>query len=99
MEEVAENPVDKVDCGWAEEKELAARVFRLIPAMNFLSKSLSMAVRLPSGVERLAESRSMLDKKLCELFMVVAGKEVAEKEVAEKSVSLSWNSSNTALVL
>ena len=57
----------------AEEKELSARVFRLIPAMNFLSKSRSMAVRLPSGVDRLAESRSMLDKTLWELFMVVVG--------------------------
>ena len=73
--------MDKVDCGWAEEKELAARVFRLIPAMNFLSKSRSMAVRLPSGVERLAESLSMLDKKLWELFMV------ARQEVAVESES------------
>ena len=80
-DEVAENPVDDTaDWAWlpAEEKELSARVFRLIPAMNFLSNSRSMAVRLPSGVERLAESRSMLDKKLLELFMV-AGQEVAEK--------------------
>ena len=57
----------------AEEKELSARVFRLIPAMNFLSKSRSMAVRLPSGVDRLAESRSMLDKTLWGLFMVGVG--------------------------
>ena len=47
-----------------EEKVLSGRVLRFIPAMNFLSKSRSMAVRLPNGVERLAESRSMLDKKL-----------------------------------
>ena len=75
--------MDKGDCDFAtwedpaEEKELSARVFRSIPAMNFLSKSRSMAVRLPSGVDRLAESRSMLDKKLWELFMV-GGQEVAE---------------------
>ena len=42
-----------------------------IPAMNFLSNSRSMAVRLPSGLERLAERRSMLDKKLWELAMAV----------------------------
>ena len=85
-DELAENPVDNpVDCDLpteevpAEEKLLSpARVFRLIPAMNFLSKSRSMAVRLPSGVERLAESRSMLDKKLCGL-VIMAGMEVSLK--------------------
>ena len=39
-----------------EEKVLSGRVLRFIPAMNFLSKSRSMAVRLPNGVERLADS-------------------------------------------
>ena len=82
-DELAENPVDNPgNCDWvteevpAEEKLLSPRVFRLIPAMNFLSKSRSMAVRLPSGVERLAESRSMLDKKLCGL-VIVAGMEAS----------------------
>ena len=86
-DELAENPVDNaVDCDWAteevpaEEKLLSPRVFRLIPAMNFLSKSRSMAVRLPSGVERLAESLSMLDKKLWELFMVVRQEVAVESE-------------------
>ena len=51
-----------------------------MPAMNFLSKSRSMAVRLPNGVERLAESRSMLDKKLWELFMEVRQEVAVESE-------------------
>ena len=54
-----------------------------MPDMNFLSKSRSMAVRLPNGVERLAESRSMLDKKLWELFMV------ARQEMAVELLSLN----------
>ena len=36
----------------------------LIPAMNFLSKSRSMAARFSNGVERLAERRSIIDKEL-----------------------------------
>ena len=62
--------MEKGECDFAREDPaeeekvvlLSARV--LMPAMNFLSNSCSMAVRLPSGVERLAERRSMLDKKL-----------------------------------
>ena len=36
----------------------------LIPAMNFLSKSRSMAARFSNGVERLAERRSIIVKEL-----------------------------------
>jgi len=61
--ELAEKPVDKADCDCAREDPaeeekvvLSGRV--LMPAMNFLSNSCSMAVRLPNGVERLAERRT-----------------------------------------
>ena len=63
--------MDKGECDFAredpaeEEKVVLLSAPRvLMPAMNFLSNSCSMAVRLPNGVERLAERRSMLDKKL-----------------------------------
>ena len=77
--------MNKGDCDCAKEDPaeeeyvfLSGRV--LMPVMNFLSKSRSMAVRLPNGVERLAESRSMLDKKLWELFMVVRQEVAVESE-------------------
>ena len=64
-EKVAKGECAREDPAEEEEKVVLLSAPRvLMPAMNFLSNSCSMAVRLPSGVERLAERRSMLDKKL-----------------------------------
>ena len=55
---------DPVETKLEKEELLSVDDLVLIPAMNFLSKSRSMAARFSNGVVRLAERRSIIDKEL-----------------------------------